>query len=55
MTSTLVVGGSGGPGSVIARHIADRGDDVVIKTLAVEIAPHRSRRPAPCRRTDSRS
>ncbi|MCX5257281.1 SDR family oxidoreductase [Streptomyces canus] len=30
MTSTLVVGGSGGLGAVIARHFADRGDDVVV-------------------------
>ncbi|MEV8430962.1 SDR family oxidoreductase [Streptomyces chartreusis] len=30
MTSTLIVGGSGGLGGVIARHFADRGDDVII-------------------------
>lgn len=30
MTSTLVVGGSGGVGRVIARRFADRGDDVII-------------------------
>ncbi|MFJ9150536.1 SDR family oxidoreductase [Streptomyces sp. NPDC102270] len=30
MTSTLVVGGSGGLGEVIARHFADRGDDVIV-------------------------
>jgi len=30
MTSTLIVGGSGGLGGVIAQHFADRGDDVVI-------------------------
>jgi NAD(P)-dependent dehydrogenase (short-subunit alcohol dehydrogenase family) len=44
MTSTLVVGGSGGVGRVIARHFADRGHDVTItsrdqaraETIAVE-------------------
>jgi hypothetical protein len=30
MTSTLIVGGSGGLGSTIAQHFADRGDDVVL-------------------------
>jgi short-subunit dehydrogenase len=30
MTSTLIVGGSGGLGSTTAQHFADRGDDVVI-------------------------
>ncbi|MEV8504939.1 SDR family oxidoreductase [Actinoplanes sp. NPDC051475] len=30
MTSTLVVGGSGGLGRVIAQHFADRGDNVVV-------------------------
>ncbi len=30
MTTTLVVGGTGGLGEVIAQHFADRGDDVVI-------------------------
>jgi NAD(P)-dependent dehydrogenase (short-subunit alcohol dehydrogenase family) len=30
MTTTLVVGGTGGLGSVIARHFAERGDDVLI-------------------------
>ncbi|EXG82779.1 SDR family oxidoreductase [Cryptosporangium arvum] len=30
MTSTLVIGGSGGVGRVIARRFAERGDDVVI-------------------------
>src|SRR3954454_7238639 len=30
MTSTLVVGGSGGLGGVIAQHFADRGDDVLV-------------------------
>ena len=30
MTSTLIVGGSGGLGGVIAEHFADRGDDVVV-------------------------
>jgi NAD(P)-dependent dehydrogenase (short-subunit alcohol dehydrogenase family) len=30
MTSTVVVGGSGGLGEVIAQHFADRGDDVVV-------------------------
>ncbi|MFC4469550.1 SDR family oxidoreductase [Streptomyces xiangluensis] len=30
MTSTLIVGGSGGLGGVIAQHFADRGDDVII-------------------------
>ncbi|MET8101583.1 SDR family oxidoreductase [Streptomyces sp. NPDC005236] len=45
MTSTLVVGGSGGLGRVIAQHFADRGDDVIItsrdkaraETLAAQI------------------
>jgi NAD(P)-dependent dehydrogenase (short-subunit alcohol dehydrogenase family) len=30
MTSTIVVGGSGGLGRVIAQHFADRGDEVVV-------------------------
>jgi NAD(P)-dependent dehydrogenase (short-subunit alcohol dehydrogenase family) len=30
MTSTLVVGGSGGLGQVIAQHFADRGDNVIV-------------------------
>jgi NAD(P)-dependent dehydrogenase (short-subunit alcohol dehydrogenase family) len=30
MTSTLIVGGSGGLGRVIAQHFADRGDDVIV-------------------------
>ncbi|MET7885425.1 SDR family oxidoreductase [Streptomyces avermitilis] len=30
MTSTLIVGGSGGLGGVIAEHFADRGDDVIV-------------------------
>lgn len=30
MTSTLIVGGSGGLGGVIAQYFADRGDDVII-------------------------
>jgi len=30
MTSTLIVGGSGGLGSVIAEHFARRGDDVIV-------------------------
>jgi NAD(P)-dependent dehydrogenase (short-subunit alcohol dehydrogenase family) len=30
MTSTVIVGGSGGIGSVIAQHFADRGDDVIV-------------------------
>ncbi|MFE7169355.1 SDR family oxidoreductase [Streptomyces sp. NPDC057616] len=30
MTSTLIVGGSGGLGSVMAQHFADRGDDVIV-------------------------
>ncbi len=30
MTSTLIIGGSGGLGGVIAQHFADRGDDVII-------------------------
>lgn len=30
MTNSLVVGGSGGLGSVIAQHFASRGDDVII-------------------------
>jgi NAD(P)-dependent dehydrogenase (short-subunit alcohol dehydrogenase family) len=42
VTSTLIVGGSGGLGSVIAQHFADRGDDVVItgrdKTRAETVA-----------------
>jgi NAD(P)-dependent dehydrogenase (short-subunit alcohol dehydrogenase family) len=42
MTSTLVVGGTGGLGSVIAGHFADRGDDVIItsrdKTRAETVA-----------------
>ncbi|MET7988191.1 SDR family oxidoreductase [Streptomyces sp. NPDC005281] len=45
MTSTLIVGGSGGLGRVIAQHFADRGDDVIItgrdkaraETLAAQI------------------
>jgi len=47
MTSTIVVGGSGGLGSVIARHFADRGDDVLItsrdkaraETIAAQVGP----------------
>lgn len=30
MTSTLIVGGSGGLGSVIAQHFTDRGDNVIV-------------------------
>ncbi|MFI1030406.1 SDR family oxidoreductase [Streptomyces sp. NPDC020951] len=30
MTSTLIIGGSGGLGSVIAEHFASRGDDVIV-------------------------
>lgn len=30
MTTTLIVGGSGGLGSVIAEHFAGRGDDVIV-------------------------
>ncbi|MFF0033464.1 SDR family NAD(P)-dependent oxidoreductase [Streptomyces avermitilis] len=30
MTSTLIVGGSGGLGGVIAQYFANRGDDVII-------------------------
>lgn len=47
MTSTLVVGGSGGVGRVIARHFADRGDAVIItsrdraraEAVAAEVGP----------------
>ena len=47
MTSTVIVGGSGGLGRVIAQHFADRGDDVLItsrdkaraEAVAAEIGP----------------
>jgi NAD(P)-dependent dehydrogenase (short-subunit alcohol dehydrogenase family) len=47
MTSTLIVGGSGGLGSVIAQHFGARGDDVIVtsrdkaraETIAAQIGP----------------
>jgi NAD(P)-dependent dehydrogenase (short-subunit alcohol dehydrogenase family) len=48
MTSTLIVGGTGGLGRELARHFAERGDDVIVtardkaraEALAAEVGPN---------------
>jgi NAD(P)-dependent dehydrogenase (short-subunit alcohol dehydrogenase family) len=44
MTTTLIVGGSGGLGGVIAQHFASRGDDVIVTSRDKAVAESTSAR-----------